>query len=228
MFGSALTLASFIKVLYCPFFSEKPKALPGKTKEAPFLLLLPQIFLALSCVVLGIFANFIIAKFIYLLSPGYSAKIMPSGVWQADLASALIFIGIICGVLFYWLMRKPVRKSETFIGGEDLPDKRIEGTDFYLTIKETPLLKTIYAQAEENGLSIYPLGAAIIKAMANFCYYCIDRFLNLITNAVGKLIFVFSWILKKIHNGLLDRYVAWVLLGAIIIMGVLFKCWNCM
>ena len=56
MFGSALTLASFIKVIYSVFLGKQP-ATQKKTESAGFLMSLPMIVLAVLCVVFGIFAQ---------------------------------------------------------------------------------------------------------------------------------------------------------------------------
>jgi formate hydrogenlyase subunit 3/multisubunit Na+/H+ antiporter MnhD subunit len=54
MFGSALTLASFMKLLYSMFWGDKPRELTA-VKESPWFMTLPIIALAL--VAIGLFLH---------------------------------------------------------------------------------------------------------------------------------------------------------------------------
>ncbi|MBT4333740.1 MAG: NADH dehydrogenase, partial [Candidatus Cloacimonetes bacterium] len=66
VFGSALTLASFIKLITGLYFGRRRKEF-DKVKEVSFFMWLPQLFIALVCIGFGVFA----AKFAvpYLIEP---------------------------------------------------------------------------------------------------------------------------------------------------------------
>jgi formate hydrogenlyase subunit 3/multisubunit Na+/H+ antiporter MnhD subunit len=80
MFGSALTLASFVKLIHSIFFSRVPDDLQG-IKEVSRLQTWPMIVLALLCVFFGVFYQVPLGQFVYpalgILSGG---KIL-SGTW---------------------------------------------------------------------------------------------------------------------------------------------------
>ncbi|MEO0094192.1 MAG: proton-conducting transporter membrane subunit, partial [candidate division WOR-3 bacterium] len=117
MFGSVLTLASFLKVLHSTFLGEKSKEIV-KVKEAGFGMVLPMIILALLSIGLGVFAQYPIR---YLIGPivGPQAVSEPIGLWNPTLATGLILIGIVLGLVIHSFRRvRKVRTTEVFIGGE--------------------------------------------------------------------------------------------------------------
>lgn len=59
---AVLTFASFLKLIGYTFFGE-PKERLVAAKEAPLLMLLPMIVLAILCVLLGIYAQFVLDRF---------------------------------------------------------------------------------------------------------------------------------------------------------------------
>ena len=70
MFGSALTLASFTKLIYAIFLGQKPPEQAG-VREVSFLMWVPMAALALLCIVFGVFAKALPIK--YFIIPGISA-----------------------------------------------------------------------------------------------------------------------------------------------------------
>ncbi len=197
MFGSALTLASFMKLLHAIFLgqpSAEMKDLVGERKETGATMWIPSVILAALCVVFGVFAVAIPLKMLIFPSmggiPGFT------GIWDSGLATALIVIGIIIGFLIY-LAGTAVRTRTTdiFIGGETVkqyPDMRVSGVEFYETIKDIGILRIIYRWAEKKFFDVYEVGV--------------------------KFTLGFNRVLRFIHNGVLLTYLAWCLLG----MGVLF------
>ncbi len=225
MFGSALTLASFAKLLYSAFLSKRPKEISKSVKEVPFMMQLPIIIMSILCVLFGVFAERLIIKPFF--SPIFNSPIVFTGVWKPGLATLLIFIGIIIGVVIYLVGKISFRTTDMFIGGEKIEDSRISGTDFYLTVKGTQPVKFFYWLEEKGCFDFHKQVVGVMKFLANIFYYGIDRLINLITNGLGKLVFAVSGGFKRFHTGLLDHYVAWILLGLVIILGVLFRCLNC-
>lgn len=197
MFGSALTLASFMKLVHAIFLgqpSKEAKKLGKKAQETAPSMWIPAAILALLCIIFGVFAYQVPLKMFIFPSigtiPGFT------GVWNSDIAAALVIVSIFIGFIIYLVGSvMKTRVAEPFVGGELLEkqvDMRVAGTDFYETIKDIGILKAIYKLAEEKVFDVYEVG---VKATLSF-------------NAL----------LRFIHNGVLLTYMAWCLLG----MGVLF------
>jgi len=212
MFGSALTLASFMKLIHAVFLGQpankqlrsnkiptKAEAMINKRRETSPTMWIPQVFLAVLCVIFGVFAYRIPLKM--FIFPSLGEKIEFFGIWNASLATILIIVGVAVGIIIYLLGTiTKTRETEAFIGGEILeeqPNMRVSGTEFYNTIKDVAPLGTIYRLAERKVFDIYHLGSTIT--------------------------FGFNKILRYIHNGVLPTYLAWCFLGMIILFFILFR-----
>jgi NADH:ubiquinone oxidoreductase subunit 5 (subunit L)/multisubunit Na+/H+ antiporter MnhA subunit len=203
LFGSALTLASFMKLTHAVFLgqpSDETRSLKRSTREASLTMLVPSIVLAALCVIFGVFAYRI--PITLFIGPSIKQTIAYSGIWVGGLATLLILGGIIIGLVIYILgnIARNQRESSAFVGGEVLdkhPWMRTSGVEFYNTIKDIPVLNRIYALAQKRVFDIY------------------DQFKN--------LCLVFTKILRFMHSGLLTTYLIWILLGAIILFFVLMR-----
>lgn len=202
LFGSILTLASFMKLIHAIFLgqpSREQKVLSSKRSETAPTMWIPQAFLALLCVIFGVFAYQIPLKMFILPSLGGEVEFL--GIWNASLATVLIIAGIVIGMIIYLLGKAAkTRETESFIGGEFLekhPEMRVSGNEFYNTIQEMGVLKTIYGLAKKKVFDFYDVGRGIA--------------------------FVFVRILRYIHNGVLPTYMAWCLLGMTIIFYILLR-----
>jgi formate hydrogenlyase subunit 3/multisubunit Na+/H+ antiporter MnhD subunit len=205
LFGSALTLASFIKVIFSVFLGRRPEEMP-RVKEVGLSMTLPVIVLAAVCVVLGVVPQL---AWNSLLAPVEGLKHLPVGVteqivqpgalWSPSLATILIIIGIFLGAFFYLVghVKKHARVVPQFLGGEVIPpeEARVPGTDFYETIQSMGALKGIYADAEKGVYDIYWLGGRYGQKVVN----------------VGR----------NIHNGVLSTYLAFCVFGLLILIYVL-------
>ena len=192
IFGSALTLASFMKAVHAVFLGQASSE-TGKKETSPAMWI-PPVFLAALCVIFGVFAYRIPLKL--FIFPSLSQEVVFSGIWNANLATALLLAGIIVGIVIYLLGRvAETRETEVFVGGEVLkehPDMRVSGTGFYNTIQDIGVLRSIYRLAKGKAFDLYEVGR--------------------------KITFAFTRVLRYIHNGVLPTYLAWCLLG----MGILF------
>lgn len=212
MFGSALTLASFMKLIHAVFLGQpankqtwsnevltKAELMINKRRETSPTMWIPQVFLAVLCVIFGVFAYRIPLKM--FIFPSLEGKVEFFGIWNASLATILIIVGILVGVIIYLLGTvTKARETEAFIGGEILekqPNMRISGTEFYNTIKEITPLDAIYRLAERKVFDIYDIGT--------------------------KITFGFNKILSYLHNGILLTYLAWCFLGMIILFYILLR-----
>ena len=190
VFGSALTLASFIKFIGGIFLGRRESDM-DKVKEVPVLMWLPMAVLALLCVVFGVFATgWVVPK---LFTPVTGAFTF-TGLWNSSFVSLLVLISIILGLLVYLATgKKKFRTEDSFIGGEKMQDRAsYPATEFYKTFTEFGFLSRVYKRAEEKAFDIYDISK----------------------NAV----FWFSGKLSNAHTGLLPAYVIWVCAGLIIML----------
>jgi formate hydrogenlyase subunit 3/multisubunit Na+/H+ antiporter MnhD subunit len=195
MFGSALTIASFIKLLHAVFLGRAS----GKTvgvKEAPISMTLPMVILAAACVLFGIFAFAVPVSL--LIAPVIGKSISYIGTWSPDMATLLIIAAMLLGALVYLLASSgKVRVVPPFVGGAD-PERfdRVAGTEFYNTIKEIKALSSLYSKEEARGFDVYDIFRNTVK--------------------------VFTGYLQGLANGVLPTYVVWCLIGMAAMFVVLF------
>jgi formate hydrogenlyase subunit 3/multisubunit Na+/H+ antiporter MnhD subunit len=196
MFGSALTLASFMKIVHAAFLGQWSEV-TAKAREVHWTMWLPMIILAALCIIFGIFAYALPLAFFILPS---IKGVVYTGFWRPGLATFLIILGLMIGLIIYWLGRvKAVTSKPAYVGGELLDEKliKVSGVDFYDTIRNWGLLRVIYGTAERKFFDIYEIGS--------------------------KITFGFSGILKWLHNGLLHTYLAWMFLGVVILLLILTR-----
>ena len=195
MFGSALTLASFVKAVYAVFLGTHSARTVGVEREASVGMLVPMIALALLCVVFGVYYTFPMEAFIV---PGVGGRVEPSGIWTSALATGLIVVGLLVGFAIYLLgrYRRSARTVAPFTGGEALPHAtgRLVGTHFYDTLKTMPFLKGAYAAQEKGRLDPYTW--------------------------LGGLGSGITALLRRAHNGLLSWYLSWSLAGIVILVAL--------
>jgi formate hydrogenlyase subunit 3/multisubunit Na+/H+ antiporter MnhD subunit len=201
MFGSALTLASFVKVLHSAFLSRLPDNLQG-AKEVSKLQTTPMIILAALCVFFGIFYKVPLDKFIYP-ALGIQADTVAAGTWQSGLASILIIAGVILGLMILVVSRiaSKVRIVPTWTCGEVLSNEQmiIPGTHFYKTVSSMAGLRQMYSSQEKGYFDLY--------------------------DQSGRLGLTLTNMLKSLHCGLLPFYLNWVTVGLLVLLFILCKIW---
>jgi formate hydrogenlyase subunit 3/multisubunit Na+/H+ antiporter MnhD subunit len=196
MFGSALTLASFMKVIHAVFLGQWSD-LTAKAREVEWPMWLPLVILALLCIIFGVFAYSLPLP--YLVATALPS-ILYSGFFNPVLATALILLGLLLGALIYYFMAlagttaKPV-----YLGGELLAESavKISGTEFYNSLKESGPLPLVYGAAERRSFDLYELGGKFSRAASSG--------------------------LRRLHNGLLATYLFWSLLGAALLLFYLVR-----
>ncbi len=201
MFGSALTLASFVKVLHSAFLSRLPDNL-SDVREVSKFQTTPMIVLAALCVFFGVFYYVPLNNFIYPalgIKPGTVAV----GTWESGLATVLIVAGIVLGLLILIMSRfaSKVRIVPTWTCGEVLANEQmiIPGTHFYKTVSSMGGLRQMYASQEKGHFDLY--------------------------DQSGRLGLTLTSMLKSLHCGLLPVYLNWVTLGLLLLLFVLCKIW---
>ena len=169
MLGSALTLASFAKVLHATFLC-KPAAEIRQLdiSEKKPSMLLPMIVLAVLCVVFGVYAFQVpLGQLIFPV-----VEVTVPGVWWSGVATVLILLAVVVGIALYWLTMRggKLRRVRTYIGGEQMqdvyisndepgPQRHVEvtGVDFYDTIEQVPGLHRYYELMRAKVFDIYNL-----------------------------------------------------------------------
>jgi formate hydrogenlyase subunit 3/multisubunit Na+/H+ antiporter MnhD subunit len=187
MFGSSLTLASFMKLIHAIFLGQGSSTKTEKAGKITFSMWLPTVILSGLCIIFGIFAHQIPLK--YFIQPAVKGLDISNTAWNPELATVLILVGLLIGLIIYSLgSAKKVRVDASFIGGEKLSnDVRVTGADFYTTITDIKSLSKVYKLAKDRTFDIYDIARSITKGSVSF--------------------------LKKIQTGLLSDYLMWYFIG---------------
>ena len=196
MFGSALTLASFVKIIHSIFLSRLPSGLK-EVKEVSILQIIPMMILAGLCVLFGILYFIPLKLFIY---PGLEYETEPNlSVWNAGLATILIIVGIGIGIVIWLILKlaKNIRMVPTWNCGEkhEGDDLIISGTHFYKTVSSMNGLKQFYSGQKKGYFDVY--------------------------DQSGRLGLALTGLLKWLHSGVLPVYLTWVTLGLLILLFVI-------
>jgi formate hydrogenlyase subunit 3/multisubunit Na+/H+ antiporter MnhD subunit len=213
MFGSALTVASFVKVAHAVFLGEKPRGLSGVSEVGPAMRFAPAV-LATLCVIFGIAAQIPLLHFVGpavgLQFPDFPETISIGGLWSPTVGSALLLLALLLGYGFYLAARRsPVRTVSVYLGGETsgegsgdslstgygrirgTVDTRVLGTEFYDTVRRLPVLSTLFDIGER--------GVCDIQRLAK------------LAAPVGRT-------LSALHTGTLSTYVMWIVLAIVILL----------
>jgi len=211
VFGSALTLASFVKVIYAGFMSPAPRGTEKQRSGAKenLLLVAPMVVLAILCVLMGLFPAQVAEHVLAPGLPGFTDEQISaemsfglstigtgaagSGLWQPAQATGLLVIGVVLGLVFAWLatLGKRVRVVRPFLAGEvPAPDDdrfRVPGTHLYKTIGEVPIVGSLLRHGEGGAMDPYRWVAQYGKRIVE--------------------------ILRGQHTGLVSLYAAWCVVG---------------
>ncbi len=210
VFGSALTLASFVKAIYSAFLSPAPKR-PGRARaevRESVARVAPMVVLAAACVFLGLFPGAIVRG---ALLPGVQGAVTGEeslsvgrwlgvdtgglGLWSPKQAIWLVGIGLVLGLLLLLVATHGarVRVVRPFLAGEIAAagdDRwRIPGTHFYETLAKLPVVGPLLSEGEAGAMDAY--------------------------RWTGKHGQTFVEMLRRQHTGLLSLYAAWALLGVV-------------
>jgi formate hydrogenlyase subunit 3/multisubunit Na+/H+ antiporter MnhD subunit len=204
MFGTALTLASFAKLLHAVFLTSpaprdrggaagEPATSPERVQPG-FLSEIPPAVLAFCCVVFGVLA--VPIPLTLFILPAAGSHVAIPGLWDAPAATLLLLLALAVGLLpAMWSWWGKIRVVEPFIGGEKLalhPAMRVSGVHFYQAVERLPVLRRIYPPARDRRLDPYEVGKTAVL-----------------------------WLSRQLggaHNGLLPRYVTWCLAGLLLLI----------
>ncbi|MEO0294223.1 MAG: proton-conducting transporter membrane subunit [candidate division WOR-3 bacterium] len=210
VFGSALTLASFLKVIYSVYFGGASNIFE-KAGKPSLLMTGPISVLAILCIFFGIFPGFSMNYFFIPMEFNVLAKISPAEVlaglsftntlWKPYEATVALIIGLVIGVGLYLFGKIfNYREESIFTGGEKfgLEERRFPGTGLYLTIFELPFIGTFLKDCDRGSYDLYN-----------------------ITKIIGWKSIVEK--LKNLHDGILSTYLSWCIIGLMIIMSILMR-----
>ena len=210
IFGSALTLASFVKVIHSVFLGTRGTAVPeGDRPRESVAMAVPMVAMALACIALGVGGGWALEGLI--LPAAGAVGVAPTGVetaagsislaggkglWEPTTATALILIGIVIGLLVYLGSRAlRVRVVPNFVGGENEESDEqwhVSGTQFYETIRRLPVLSGAFRDASDGAFDVYRLTGRYGQTL-------VER-------------------LRGWHTGLLAAYASWVVVGLVVLV----------
>jgi NADH:ubiquinone oxidoreductase subunit 5 (subunit L)/multisubunit Na+/H+ antiporter MnhA subunit len=195
IFGSALTLASFIKFISGAFLGKlKPVEGEEDLKEVSVLMWLPQCIIAVFCLAFGIFATrTVVPRLIVPMAGDFKY----AGVWSSNIVTGLILLSLAIGFIIYLLGNiKKVRTTGIYAGGEDVEKTTdFSAVEFYKTIQGIKIFSFFYKNAEQKIFDLYDNSKRLVLGINKFFSRC--------------------------HSGELPLYAVWVFLGMIIIAAVL-------
>ncbi len=191
MFGSALTMASFIKLAYAIFLS--PPKREGKMKSLGFVAV-PMVILASGCVLIGLFARALVlrpllAKPLALLKILQSVDMKGSGTWVPLAAMAVLVTGLVigAGIAFAAGIRR-IRRVSPYVAGELMSESmETDAGAMYNTILEMKGISRLVRWSSDGSADIYVIGEKIMKLIglekyhvSNVMHYAFWIFLALI------------------------------------------------
>ncbi|MFC1501311.1 NADH-quinone oxidoreductase subunit L [Elusimicrobiota bacterium] len=176
MFGSALTMASFMKLLHAVFLGQTSLDKDLKIKEAGNLMLFPIGILAALCFVFGIFPyKLVLNKLIIPSLEVFNITLDSSiSIWKPDIAFMFILFGLLAGVFIYLINSFKFKMSSAFVGGEKLDSQTVvKATEFYNTVSDISFFKWMYFYAKKKYFDIYEISTKVvlkIGAMLSFIH----------------------------------------------------------
>lgn len=204
LFGSTLSVIYISKFLFSAFFGESKgevQRYPGWGMKAAVIV--P----AVLCLGLGVYPRLLLDS----VKPIIGGVPVFTGNWVGYLAAAFLLGAIVAGIAVYSIfgLKKKSSRKPAFLGGENAE-----------TIDE----EKYFPYVEKLDFSIQP--SEIYKSVRNsrlisWLYLAEDRqFIDPYVSAswVGK---AFTRTFRRVHNGLLSRYLVWVFAGFIVILWLL-------
>ena len=213
LLASALTLASFVKVLHSVFWGPRPAHLDGVREEPNLGVRLPLVTLAVLCVALGVFAAWPVEHVFTPLVATAEAPVVGTNLQGATAtwgegaaaqsataayaplgAASLLFLGSLVALFVGYLGNLRFRRIRSvFVGGEpiDRNRNRFPGTEFYRTVQQMPGLGRALRVGDRGDLDPYRAGARIGAP------------------AVRAL--------RRLHTGFITDYLVWCLFGLVVL-----------
>jgi len=220
MFGSALTLASFVKFIHAVFLGQDNSQDKKPVKESGWSIKVPLLVLAGLCFLLGVFHQPFLNIFIEPWLPEINSQI---GNWNSQITLLLLLAGLVLGLIFWNKSRnKKIRVGHPFIGGENpVPAMNFPAIGFYKTVQEIPRIERLYRLMKLESFDLYNILSGALNVLSYIIFIFVDRVIYSLTGLTGYLVLGLSWVFRRIHTGRLDFYLLWCLSGMAIIFFIL-------
>jgi|GEM_PF-30228 NADH-quinone oxidoreductase subunit L len=197
--GSFFTAASFLKLGHAAFLGEKGEQ-SGGVKEVSWVMLLPMILIALTCIVFGINNAYPLNQ---LISPAVALAGHEVAGWPANTLLVIITGVVLSGAIanhYYG-----VRKTGQGLGAVD-------------HLHYAPVMHQTYDLAERKVFDPYEQGMKVIGFAANILNW-LDRVVDgLYERVVVRLTESASWLIHQAHTGNVSLYVLWSMIGALVVI----------
>lgn len=205
--GSFFTAVSFLKLGQSAFLgklSEKNRNI----KEAPVFMLAPMFIIASFCVLFGLFNHLPIKILIQpILDPGLIQGHEFSGFPQ-DAKLVIITLTVLCAAVLFHLFAFRTKGSA------------LKTTDY---VHQAPVLSGIYDKAEKGFLDPYVAGLKLTDKISGVAF-CWDRVIDRVYDSLAvKAAFSLTDRIRRLHTGNYSTYLAWSLIGLVIVMAVLMR-----
>ncbi|HAM37994.1 MAG TPA: hypothetical protein DCP53_01135 [Elusimicrobia bacterium] len=230
MFGSALLLASSIKIIYSVFLGNIKDNLVNKNiSDYHWTIWLPVSILSILSVIFGVFAYQIPLKL--FIMPSLAANIPPltpvfTGLWQPSIATFLIIIGLIIGIIIYLMQAvKNLRRTETYTYGEDpnIYKAGFPGSDFYLSITEASPFRSLYKKASKGIFDAHNIAISSIKFFSILISNFIDEYFQHLYEIIENITATISKLSSSLQGGLLSIYIFWSMVGFMVLLFILCR-----
>ncbi|MFA5394283.1 MAG: proton-conducting transporter membrane subunit [Candidatus Ratteibacteria bacterium] len=205
--GSFLTAASFLKLGHAAYLG-KIREENRNVKEAPLLMLIPMVVIALGCIVFGVYNKLPLQALIQpILGPERLAGHSFAG-WPAK--AALVIATFVVLAAAFLNHRFGVRKNGSGLKASD-------------HIHYAPILRGIYDRAEKRFFDPYDIGLKAVNMLSEIAWQC-DRAVDWIYDTlVVRVTYACTHQIKKAHNGNYATYLVWSLVGFLLVVVFLLQ-----
>jgi NADH-quinone oxidoreductase subunit L len=170
-------------------------------------MLAPMIVLGGLCVIFGVVNSLPLGR---LIEPAVGAGVT-QGESFAGFPSSLLLVGLTLAVLAAACLNHAfgVRRTGKGLGAVD-------------HIHYAPGLHSVYNVAEKGRLDPYNLGRSIVWVAAHVLFR-IDRLIDWVYSTLAtKSALGVTWLLRRAHDGNLNRYILWSIAGAVAVILFVF------
>lgn len=203
--GSFFTAASFLKLGHAAFLGKGVER-GVKVKESSWLMLIPMIVIALSCVIFGVWNALPLDT---LIQPILGGRLHGHSLAGWPTNTVLVLTTVIVLILAVLNHLFGVRATGKGAGAVD-------------HIHYAPVLKQTYDLAEKRYFDPYDIGLKIV-GWVSFISYRLDRAFDWIySGAADGIAFALGGGIRKLHNGNYAFYLVWSFVGIFVLMAYIF------
>jgi NADH-quinone oxidoreductase subunit L len=200
--GTFFTAASFLKLGHAAFLGKSSEA-NKNVREVSMPMLVPMIVIASICVFFGLQHQFSLD---YFIKPILGEQRLLGVEFSANIMLITITAVVLVGALIHHLIAA-----------------RIMGGGYKATehIHHAPVLGEIYDKAEKRFFDPYDIGLKIVGQISK-AGWRLDRMIDWVYDTLSvRSAYLLSNKIKSVHTGNYSLYVAWSLLGAVVVLMML-------